>query len=133
MRTRSWFPPYPYVQFQQDTSKHARDATQNSRESRCLNTVLLAGHVGGRDVLVVLGGVNVLLDLVHVDVGDGIVAVEDARDLLEGGALGLDVEEPDEDELDRVPQGVEQHEVPVLGEGVPRKLVGLAASKVSKG
>lgn len=88
--------------------------------------VLLVVHGVVVDVLLVLGVVDVLLDLVHVDVGNGRVAVEYAGDLLEGGALGLDVEEPDEDELDEVPEGVEQHEVPVVGEVVPGELVGLA-------
>jgi hypothetical protein len=87
-------------------------------------------HGSRSGVLLVLGVVDVLLDLVHVDVGDGLVAVEDARDLLERGALGLDVEEPDEDGLDGVPEGVEEHEVPVVGHVLPRDLVGLAVASM---
>lgn len=82
--------------------------------------------MAGHDILVVLGGMDVLLDLVHVDVRDGRVAIEDTGDLLESGALGLDVEEPHEDKLDEVPQSVEQREVPVMGQVVPRKLARLA-------
>lgn len=83
--------------------------------------------MAGHDILVVFGGMDVLLDLVHVDVRDGRVAVEDTGNLLESGALGLDVEEPHEDKLHEVPESVEQREVPVMGQVVPRKLVGLAA------
>jgi hypothetical protein len=71
-----------------------------------LYSILPAVHVGLGDVLIVFGVVNVLLDLEHVDVRNGRIAVEDAGDLLEGGALGLDVEEPDEDQFDEVPEGV---------------------------
>lgn len=42
---------------------------------------------------------NLLLDLVEVDVGSCIVAVKDLGDLLEGWAVGFDVEEIDEDEF----------------------------------
>mgnify|MGYP001594387143 CR=1 FL=1 len=47
---------------------------------------------------------DLLLDLVEIDVGGGIVAVEDLGDLLEGWAVGFDVEEVDEDEFDGVPE-----------------------------
>lgn len=80
-------------------------------------------------MLVVLGVVDVLLHLGHVDVGNGLVAIEDAGDFLEGGALGLDVEEPDEGGLDKIPESVKEHEVPVLGQVVPRDLVGLAVKE----
>ena len=41
------------------------------------------------------------LNLLDVNVSDlGILAVEDLGDLFEGRALGLDVEEADEEELD---------------------------------
>lgn len=69
---------------------------------------------------------DLLLDLLEVDVGGRVVSVEDARNLLEGGALGLDVEEVDEDEFAQVPDGVEEEEVPVVGHVVPGELVGLA-------
>lgn len=55
-------------------------------------------------VVLDLGDLDLLLDLRQVDVGDGVVAVEDLGDLLEGGALGLDEDEPDPDELDEVPE-----------------------------
>lgn len=62
-------------------------------------------HVLLEDLLLVHLGMDVLLDLVEVDVGDdGIGSVEDLGNLLEGRALGLDVEEVDEDELDKVPE-----------------------------
>lgn len=84
-------------------------------------------HVGQVDVLLVSAKVNFLLDLGEIDVLDhGVVAVKDLCNLLQGGALGLDVEEPDEDELNGVPKSVEEHEVPVLGEVIPGDLVGLA-------
>lgn len=47
---------------------------------------------------------DLLLDLVQVDVGGGVVAVEDPGDLLEGGAVGLDVEEIDKGEFEGVPE-----------------------------
>ena len=78
------------------------------------------------DILLVLGNVDLLLDLAQVDVGHGIVAVEDARNLLERGALGLDVEEPHKHQLEHVPDGVEEHKVPVAGQVVPGEGVGLA-------
>lgn len=71
--------------------------------------------------------VGLLLDLSEIDVSNSIVTIEDTGDLLKGGSLGLDVEVPDEDEFTKVPEGVEKHEVPVVGHVVPRKLVGLAA------
>ena len=49
-------------------------------------------------------GLQLLLDLRKADMGHGVVAVEDARDLLERRALGLDVDEVDKDKLDRVPE-----------------------------
>lgn len=70
--------------------------------------------------------VGLLLDLGEIDVSNSIVTIEDTGDLLKGGPLGLDVEVPDEDEFTKVPEGVEKHEVPVVGHVVPRKLVGLA-------
>lgn len=75
-----------------------------------VNSISLNGRLGRvhvllEDLLLVDMGVDVLLDLVEVEVGDdGLVAVEYLGDLLEGRALGLDVEEVDEDELDKVPE-----------------------------
>lgn len=86
-------------------------------------------RLGPHELVLVLGCVHLLLDLVQVGVGDCLVAVEDLGDLLEGRAPGLDVEEPHKDELHRVPEGVEQHEVPVVGHVVPGELVGLAVVK----
>jgi len=61
-------------------------------------------HVLLEDLLLVDMGVDVLLDLVEIDIGDdGLFSVEDLGNLLEGRALGLDVEEVDEDELGEVP------------------------------
>lgn len=45
-----------------------------------------------------------LLDLSYINARHSIGAVEDACDLLERRALGLDVEEVDEDELEEVPE-----------------------------
>lgn len=77
-------------------------------------------------MLLVVGNLGLLLDLLKIDVSNGILTVEDTGNLLKGGSLGLDVEEVDEDKLDGVPEGVEQHEVPVVGEVVPGELVCLA-------
>lgn len=42
---------------------------------------------------------DLLLDLVEINVGRCVVSVEDLGDLLEGWAVGFDVEEIDEDEF----------------------------------
>ena len=76
-----------------------------------------------------LDGIDILLHLVNVNVRNRIVAVEDARNFLEGWALGLDVEEVHKDQLAKVPQGVEQHQVPVVGQVLPGQLVGLVAER----
>lgn len=47
---------------------------------------------------------DLLLDLVEVDMGGCVVAVEDLADLLEGWAIGFDVEEVDEDKFAGVPK-----------------------------
>jgi len=65
---------------------------------------LLGPHGALHHVVLVLGRVQLLLDLGEADVGHGVVAVEDARDLLERGALGLDVDEVNPDELECVPE-----------------------------
>jgi hypothetical protein len=77
---------------------------QNMSKRTCLDNGL-----GRRNLLIVdimpAVGVYLLLDLVDVDVCQvGVGAVEDAANLLEGGALGLDVDKVDEDELDEVPK-----------------------------
>jgi hypothetical protein len=46
---------------------------------------------------------RLLLNSVHGDVCNSLVAVEDTRDLLEGGALGLGVDEVDPNEFDGDP------------------------------
>ena len=67
-----------------------------------------------------------LVDSSHVHVADRIVAVKNACNLFEGGTLGLDVKDVDKDELEYVPDGVEEHEVPMVREVVPGQFVGLA-------
>jgi hypothetical protein len=47
--------------------------------------------------------VRLLLNSVHGDVCNSLVAVEDTRDLLEGGALSLGIDEVDPDEFDGDP------------------------------
>jgi hypothetical protein len=64
-------------------------------------------HLGIVQILMVLShgcDCHLFAHLVKVDVGSGVVAVEDASNFLEGGALGLDVDEPDEEKLDKVPE-----------------------------
>lgn len=48
--------------------------------------------------------VDFLLHLVEIDVGNGILAVENTCDVLEGGAFCLHIEEVDEGELAQIPQ-----------------------------
>jgi hypothetical protein len=71
--------------------------------------------------------VNVLFDLVHVNVRDSVVAIEYTGDFLQGRALGFDIDEVHEDQLNRVPESVEQHEVPVIRKILPGAQVGLIA------
>ena len=66
-----------------------------------------------------------LLDLLEIDVGNGILAIKDTSNLLKGRTLGLHVEEVDKDQLDSVPECVEHHDVPVPGQVIPRQIVGL--------
>lgn len=51
-----------------------------------------------------LCSLDFLLDLPHVDTRDRINSIKDTGDLLKRRALGLDVEEEDEDKLEEVPQ-----------------------------
>lgn len=62
-------------------------------------------HLGlSSEVLLVGLDLGLLLDLVEVELRDcGVVAVDDLGELLEGGALGLDVHDVDEDELEGDP------------------------------
>jgi hypothetical protein len=55
-------------------------------------------------VLLIRSDLDLLLDLRQVDVSHGILAVEDLGNLLERGALGLDEDEVDPDELDKIPE-----------------------------
>jgi len=71
---------------------------------------------------------DLVLDLLEADVGDlGIVAIDDLSQLLEGRALGLDVHEVDEDELEADPEGVDDVELPGvrLAEGLEGHGVGV--------
>lgn len=107
---------------------------------------LVGVHVLLDDLLLVHLRLHLFLDLLQGQVGNGLFAVEDTSDLLQGRALGLDVEEVDEDKLAEVPQlavrvssarqggevqkgtySVEQHEVPVVGQALPGEQVGLVA------
>ncbi len=56
------------------------------------------------NVLLVLGSMNLLLDLREADVRNGVVAIEDARNLLERGTLGLGIDEIDKYKLGGVPE-----------------------------
>jgi hypothetical protein len=55
-------------------------------------------------VLLIRSDLDLLLDLRQVDVSHGILAVEDLGNFLERGALGLDEDEVDPDELDKIPE-----------------------------
>jgi hypothetical protein len=65
----------------------------------------LVTNVLDLDVVVLLvTGSQVGLNGLDIDVGDlSLITVEDLGDLLEGGSLGLDVEDADEDELEGNP------------------------------
>jgi hypothetical protein len=65
----------------------------------------LVTNVLDLDVVVLLvTGSQVGLNGLDIDVGDlSLITVEDLGDLLEGGSLGLDVEDADEDELEGDP------------------------------
>ena len=77
--------------------------------------------------------VNLLFDLAHVNLGDGALAVKDAGDFLERRSLCLDVDKVNKAELYRVPDGVEQHKVPVVGKALPGELVGLTVVTLVSG
>ena len=63
--------------------------------------------------------INLLLHLPHINVSHGIMTVKDACNFFQSRAFCLDVEEVDERKLQAVPDGVEEGEVPVVGEVVP--------------
>lgn len=76
--------------------------------TRATRARLDASLLNARHVLLVVDVVKavlvkLLLDSVHVNVGNGRVAIEDLGDLLQGGALGLRVDEVHPDELDKDP------------------------------
>ncbi|KAI6757422.1 hypothetical protein HG531_003247 [Fusarium graminearum] len=71
---------------------------------------------------------SLLLDLGEIDVGNSVITIEDTGNLLESWALGLNVEVPDENKLTEIPESVKEHKVPVVGEVVPGKLVGLVSN-----
>lgn len=71
---------------------------------------------------------GLFLDLGKIDVGNGVVTIKDTGNFLESGTLGLNVEVVDEDKFAEVPEGVEEHEVPVVGHVVPCNLVGLVTN-----
>jgi hypothetical protein len=52
----------------------------------------------------VLAVVNLFLDLVQINVSDCVFAIEDPRDVLKRGTLGLDVKEVHEGEFNAVPE-----------------------------
>jgi hypothetical protein len=86
----------------------------------CLNCPLLVQ----RSILFV----RLLLDLVHVQVGDlSILSIEDLGEFLESWASGLNVEEVDECEFDEDPDGVECDEAVLRVNVGPRDWVGLVA------
>jgi hypothetical protein len=47
--------------------------------------------------------VGLLLDDIHIDVGNGFIAIKDTGDLLKGGSLGLRVHKVYPDKLDSDP------------------------------
>ena len=53
--------------------------------------------------MLVLADLNLLLGLLQVDVGNGILAVEDGSDLLESSSLGLWEDEVNPDGLATIP------------------------------
>lgn len=91
-----------------------------------------SGLVDDSSALLVNGvmlSVEILLNLMEVQVRNlSTLTVEDLGEFLERGAAGLDVEEVDEEELEKVPDCVEHAEGPcllLLLEVVPRDGVGV--------
>jgi len=76
-------------------------------------------------LLVVVDGMGFFLDIVEVDVSNGIFSVEDLGDLFQSWSLGLNIDEVNPDEFETDPDGVEQGEVPVLWQFLPGDWVGL--------
>lgn len=52
----------------------------------------------------IMENLNLLLGLLHADVGHGIVAIKDPGDFLEGRTLGLDEDEVDPDGFNDIPK-----------------------------
>lgn len=90
-----------------ETEKTKKGYADPSLPFQCENFITHI-HVGrntsslglAREMLLVGLDSSLLLDLLEVQLRDGgVVAVDDLGELLEGGALGLDVHDVDEDEL----------------------------------
>jgi hypothetical protein len=90
---------------------------------------------------------SLLLDLSHVDVGNGLLPVEDLGNFFKGRTFGLniaaftsasryhsedgglDVHKVHKDKFDSDPQSVEEREVPVVGKVLPCDGVGLTVGR----
>ena len=73
-----------------------------------------------------LRDLNLLLNLLEINMRYlGIITIEDLSQLLEGGTPSLNVEEVDEAKLDEDPNSVDQRQVPVVREVLPRNGVGV--------
>ena len=110
-----------------DNSEQAqdyKDKKENVERGR-LGSRLPRFHILGVNILLVFSETNLLLHLLEVDVGNSVITIKNASNLLQSRALGLNIEEPDEHKLKEVPESVEQHEVPVVGKVVPGQQVGL--------
>ena len=79
-------------------------------------------HCGCVDIFFVVK-VQIFLDFMQVNMGNGVITVENTGNFLEGRALSFDVEEPNENQFNAIPEGIEQHEVPVMRQLVPGNLV----------
>lgn len=55
-------------------------------------------------LIFMLSLMDLLLNLVQIDMRNGVLAVEDSRDLFQSGSVGLNVEDPNKDEFDQIPE-----------------------------
>ena len=74
---------------------------------------------------------SLLLYHFEINLGYRILSVKDPRNLLERGTLRLNIKEPDKEELEKVPEGVEEGKVPVIWQPAPCELICLATFTVS--
>lgn len=87
-------------------TKHQTSRLFSPQKARAKNKPTALSRLG-------LADLSLLLDLVKVDAGNlSLVTVDDLGELLQGGALGLDIHEVDKGKLEEDPAGVDEVELP---------------------